>query len=458
MISRTGRILPLTEPVASLEEYITGGGGAALSSALQRGPGAVIEEVRAAGLRGRGGAGFPTARKWAAVRGTGSGTTYVVCNAAEGEPGTFKDRCLLRRNPYQVLEGLAIAAYAVGASRAFVAIKAHYEPEISRLRDALEDLAEADLLGPTPVQLVLGPDEYLFGEEKATLEVIEGNEPLPRIFPPFQVGLFARPDSRNATAVNNVETLAHVPGILSHGAEWFRSNGTDDSPGSTVFTISGDVRCPGVYELALGLPLRVLLDVVGGGARNGGQIKAVVPGASAGLLTADGFDTALDFESMQEAGSGLGSAGFVIYDDSACMVAALLSFARFLSIESCGQCPACKHGTEEITEALERIERGDGSADDLDTIETKSAKVTGGRRCALPVGAQLLVRSAVTAFRDEFAAHLGKPCPLPRDLPVPKLADYDETTRQFTYDERYRRKRPDWTYADEPADGQERAR
>ncbi|HEY0359813.1 MAG TPA: NADH-ubiquinone oxidoreductase-F iron-sulfur binding region domain-containing protein [Mycobacteriales bacterium] len=447
MNPRTGCILPLTEPVDSLSEYLSRGGSEGLATALRRSPDDVIAEIRTAGLRGRGGAGFPTADKWTSVRGAGGPTRYVVCNAAEGEPGTFKDRYILRRNPYLVLEGTAIAAHAVGASRAFVVVKRRYEQELARLRRALAELTEADLLGPVPVQLVLGPDEYLFGEEKAALEVIEGGEPLPRIFPPYQVGVYAKRDSRNPTAVNNVETLAHVPTILCNGAAWFRTSGTDATPGSTVFTVSGDIRRPGVYELPFGLPMRVLLELVAGGPANGGRIKAVVPGASAGLLTEDKLDTALDFESMWDAGSGLGSAGFVVYDDSTCMVAATLAFARFLAVESCGQCPACKHGTEEISESLDRIERGLGTEKDLDSVRKKVGTVTGGRRCALPLGAEALVGSALEAFGDEFTAHLGRPCPLPRDLPVPKLVDYDDATGRFRYDEAYRLKRPDWTYA-----------
>jgi NADH:ubiquinone oxidoreductase subunit F (NADH-binding) len=447
MNPRTGCILPLTEPVDSLDEYLSRGGGEGLASALRRSPDEVIAEVRAAGLRGRGGAGFPTADKWESVRGSGGPTRYVVCNGAEGEPGTFKDRYILRRNPYLVLEGTAIAAHAVGASRAFVVVKSRYGPEIARLRGALAELVEADLLGSVPVQLVLGPDEYLFGEEKAALEVIEGSEPLPRIFPPYQLGVFAKRDSRNPTAVNNVETLAHVPNILCNGAAVFRTSGTDASPGSTVFTVSGDVRRPGVYELPFGLPMRALLDLVAGGPADGRRFKAVVPGASAGLLTEDRLDTTLDFDAMRDAGSGLGSAGFVVYDDSACIVAATLTFARFLAIESCGQCPACKHGTEEIAETLERLERGLGTEGDLDTVRKKVGTVTGGRRCALPLGAEALVGSALEAFGDEFAAHVGRPCPLPRDLPTPKITDFDDATGRFSYDERYRLKRPDWTYA-----------
>ena len=455
MTVRVECILPLSEPVASLADYRARGGGEGLAAA-QRDPAGVLAELAASGLRGRGGAGFPTAAKWASVRGAGGPNTYVVCNAAEGEPGTFKDRFLLRRNPYQALEGVAIAACLLGASRAFIVIKRGYRREIARLRVALDELQAAGLLGPSPVQLVLGPDEYLLGEEKAAVEVIEGGDPLPRVFPPYQVGLFARRDARNPVAMNNVETLANVPNIARCGAAWFRANGTDDSPGTMLFTLCGDVRRPGVHELPLGLPLRVLIDLVGGGAVSG-SVKAVLPGASAGLLTAGQLDTPLDFEQLRAVGSGLGSGGFVVYDDSACIVAAVSAFAHFLAIESCAQCPACKQGTHGIAAALARIEEGSGSDQDLDTLLAKCSTVTGGRRCALPLGAALLVRSAVEAFGDEFRAHLGRPCPRPRVLPVPKIVDYDEEAGRFCFDERYRLKQPDWTYAEPEPAAQERS-
>ena len=444
----TERIVPLTEQVPSLDAYLDSGGGAGLIAARKGSPEAVIAQLEAAGLRGRGGAGFPTAKKWASIRAAGCPTTYVVCNAAEGEPGTFKDRFILRRNPYQVLEGIAIASWVVGASRAFVVIKRGYRREIAALRRALTELAAADLLGAVPIQLVLGPDEYLLGEEKAAMEVIEGGQPLPRIFPPYQVGLFARRDSHNPALVNNVETLAHVPDILRRGVDWFRSSGTDESAGNTVFTLSGDVCLPGVHELPLGIPLRMLIELVGGGTRAGRRVKAVVPGASAGLLTERHLDTPLDFESMRQAGSGFGSGGFVVYDDSACIVAVIRTFSRFLAVESCAQCPACKAGTEAITGILGRIERGGGTSADLDTLLAKCSTVTGGARCALPTGEALLVRSALDQFRDEFEAHLGRPCPLPRELPVPKIVDYDERAGRFVYDEWYRCKQPDWSYTE----------
>ncbi|HEV7897461.1 MAG TPA: NADH-ubiquinone oxidoreductase-F iron-sulfur binding region domain-containing protein [Planosporangium sp.] len=456
MIVGTEGILPVTEPAATLSDYLAVGGGEGLALARSHTPEWVIAAIKAAGLRGRGGAGFPTATKWTTVRSAACPTTYAVCNAAEGEPGTFKDRFIIRRNPYQVLEGLAIAAIAVGASRGLIVIKQRYEPEISALVAALQEMQDADLLGPIPIQLVLGPDEYLFGEEKAAIEVIEHAAPLPRIFPPYQVGPFAKRGSPNPTAMNNVETLAHVPQILRRGADWFRAAGTETSPGTMVFTISGDVRRPGLAELPLGIPLRLLVEFVGGGV-TGRRVKAVIPGASGAMLTAEHLDTPLDFDSMLAVGSGLGSAGFAVYDDSACIVAATLVFSRFLAIESCAQCPACKQGTASITECLEKIERGAGSSRDMDTMMAKCATVTGGQRCALPTGEAALVRSAVEQFPGEFEAHLGRACPLPRDLPVPKFVDFDEEAGRFSYDERYQLKQPDWTFAAGPDEDRERS-
>lgn len=447
------RVLPLTEAVGSLDDYRATGGCAGLAEALRRGPESVIAEVEAAGLRGRGGAGFPTAKKWAAIRRSAS-PVHLVCNAAEGELGTFKDRFILRRNAYQVLEGIAIAAYAIGACRAFIAIKAGFHPEIAALCRALDELRAADLLGPTPIQLVLGPDEYLFGEEKAMVEVIEGGKPLPRILPPYQVGLFAKRGMANPVVVNNVETLAHVPAIVRRGAAEFRESGTEGSPGTTVFTLSGDIRLAGVHELPLGLPLRVLIDLFGGGVAPGRRVKAVFAGAAAAPLTETQLDTPLEFDAMRAAGSALGSAGFVVYDDSACIVAATLVFCQFLAIESCAQCPACKHGNEEIVGCLQRIERGYGAESDVDTARAKCGSVTGGQRCFLPTGTALLVRGVLAAFADEITAHLGRKCPLPRELPVPKLVDFDAASHRFCLDERYQFKRADWTYPAESGAGQ----
>jgi NADH-quinone oxidoreductase subunit F len=446
MTVSSGSILLAGGEMSSLDDYIAAGGGLALASALESSPQAVIDEVKRSGLRGRGGAGFPTGAKWEAVRSHPCATKFVICNAAEGEPGTFKDRWLVRHNPYQVVEGLAIAASVIEAERAFIAIKRSFGREISVLRRAIAEMRGSDMLGPVPIEIVLGPDEYLFGEEKALLEVVEGNDPLPRILPPYRVGLFASGGSGNPTVINNVETLANVPHIIAKGAEWFRLFGTETSPGTMVFTLCGDMLRPGVYELPLGLPLRTLLYEIGGGSPEGRALKAVFPGASNAVLSSEHFDTLMDFDSMREVGSGLGSAGFVAYDESACIVRATLAFSRFLYVESCAQCPACKQGSEEITDRLERIERGEGSESDVESALDRCLTVTGGGRCALPTGESLLVQSAIHAFEVEFLEHLGGPCPRPRALPLPKLVDFDEEGGGFVYDERYRLKRPDWTF------------
>lgn len=443
-----GSALLASEPVASVDDYVARGGGRGLTAARERSPEQVIDEVRRSGLRGRGGAGFPTGIKWSTVRDDPCPTKYVVCNGAEGEPGTFKDRWLLRIDPYLVVEGLAIAAYAVGAARAFIGLKAGFRPEVERLTTAMEQMAARDLVGPVPVELIQGPDEYLFGEEKALLEVIEGNDPLPRVVPPWMEGLFREPGSPNPTAVNNVETLANVPGILDRGAEWFRSFGTEDSPGTMLFTLCGDVRSPGVYELPLGYTLRDLVEGVGGGVSEGRRLKAVFPGGSNTIIAPEQLDTPLGFDPMRAVGTGLGSGGFVVYDDSACIVRATLAFSRFLYVESCAQCPACKHGTGAITGLLERIDRGDGSEADVETILARAMTVTDAQRCALPTGETLIAQSAIQVFGSEFAEHLGRPCPRPRELPIPKIVDFDERGGGFRLDDRYHLKRPDWTYAD----------
>ena len=449
MDDQLGQILLTGDPVSSVDEYLARGGGRGLAAAWALPPDDVIELVRRSGLRGRGGAGFPTGIKWRTVREDPCPTKYVVCNAAEGEPGTFKDRWLIRANPFLVVEGLGIAAYAVGAERAFIGIKAGFGPEVARLTAAMEEMAEHDLVGPVPVELIQGPDEYLFGEEKALLEVIEGNDPLPRIVPPWMEGLFRRPGSPNPTVANNVETLANVPLILDRGPEWFRSFGTEDSPGTMLFTLSGDVRHPGVYELPLGHPLRDLVEGVGGGAPEGRRLKAVFPGASNTIISPEQLDTPLSFDTMGAVGTGLGSGGFVVYDDSACIVRATLAFSRFLYVESCGQCPACKHGTGAITDLLERIDRGEGSEGDVETILARALTVTDAQRCALPTGETLVAQSAIQVYGSEFAEHLGRACPRPRDLPVPKIVDFDVAAGGFRFDDRYRLKQPDWTYADE---------
>ncbi len=397
------------------------------------------------GLRGRGGAGFPTGEKWRSVRAFGAGPRFAVCNAAEGEPATFKDRLLLRTNPYQVLEGLAIAAYAVGARQAYLGLKEAFAPETEAVQRALQEMQRADALGGIQIEVVLGPDLYLYGEETGLEEVIEGRLPLPRVARPFMLGLFAEPPNDNPTLVNNVETLANVPHIIAEGADWLRATGTDTSPGTMVFSICGDVDREGVFELPLGTPMRHLVEDLAGGTPEGRSLKAIFPGASNTVIVPEQLDTPMDFDSMRQVGSGLGAAGFAVFDDSACIVKATYLYSRFLYVESCGQCPACKFGTGEATEILRAIEEGGGGERDVEVLLVRAKGSTDGQKCALPTGESLLVQSAVQLFRDEFEGHIGTTCPLPRNLPFHKIVDWDAEAGRFSYDDTYARRQPDWT-------------
>jgi NADH-quinone oxidoreductase subunit F len=428
---------------SSFDDYVANGGGRGLERALTMAPEQVIEEVALSGLRGRGGAGFPTARKWAALH-TGTGPRYVVCNAAEGEPATFKDRLLIRRNPYRVLDGLQVAAYAVGAERAYIGLKDAFRTEFDALSLALDEMERGGAL-PVPVEMVAGPDHYLLGEETGLLEVIEEREPLPRVARPFYWGLFASPPNENPTAVNNVETLSNVAHILAEGPDWLRQSGTEASPGTMCFTVAGDVEREGVYELPMGTSLRELL-VAASGVRGDEEVKVIFPGASSTALVPEQLETPLSFEAMAAVGSGLGAGGFAVYDDSTCVVEVALLFARFLHVESCGQCPPCKLNSGDVVEFLVALERGDPEAD-LDEALVRARGATDGQKCALPTGTSLLMQSLFLTFEGEFRAHAGRECPSPRGLVLPKLVDWDRDAGRFTFDEGYARKRPDWTYA-----------
>jgi NADH-quinone oxidoreductase subunit F len=443
---RVGRV-PLLEPVRSFDDYVAGGGARGLEVALAAAPDAVIDEVTKSGLRGRGGGAFPTGDKWRSIRSTGTGARFAVCNGAEGEPATFKDRSLLRANPYQVMEGLAIAAYAVGAERCYVGVKGSFTEEVRAVQHALEEMRGADALGGIPFEVVLGPDLYLFGEETGLEEVIEDRLPMPRVARPFMLGLFATPPNDNPTLINNVETLANVPHILADGPDWLRSNGTETSPGTMVFTVCGDVRTEGVFELPLGTPLRFLVEECAGGPADGRSVKAIFPGASTTVIPAQELDAPMDVDAMRGIGSGLGAGGFAVFDDSACLVRATYLYSRFLWVESCGQCPACKFGTGEVTRALREIESGSGSEQDVELILQRAKGSTDGQKCALPTGESLLVQSVVQLFGDEFRAHLGTACPLPRELPFHKIVDRDDAAGRFRYDLAYAARQPDWTIA-----------
>jgi NADH:ubiquinone oxidoreductase subunit F (NADH-binding) len=449
------------DPVRSLDDYRSRGGGEAFAAAVAAGEDAVVGVVTDSGLRGRGGGGFPTGRKWTGIREAGPGRRFAVCNAAEGEPGTFKDRALLRHDPYRVLEGLAIASFAVGAERAYIATKARYEREAEQLASAISESAATGLFADLAIELVLGPDEYLFGEEKALLEVIEGHDPLPRLLPPYEHGLFATDvqtgwqsvdapsvgakGQPNPTLVNNVETLAHVPRIVLEGAEWFRSMGTAESPGTTVATVVGDVKAPFVGEIELGIPLRDLIDRAGGPLPKR-TVQAVFSGVANAAITASHLDAPVSYEGLAAAGSGMGSAGFVVYDDTACMVEVARELSRFLYVESCGQCRSCKFGSGEITRRLDDIATGSGTDLDVEVIGARLLSVTDQTRCYLAAEEQILISSILRDFPEEFALHLEGHCSVaPREIRVPKLVEVADGTA--TYDEHHQHKQPDWTYA-----------
>lgn len=451
--------------VTSVTEYFAAGGGGGLARARELGSGGTIQEIRLSGLRGRGGAGFPTGRKWQSVwEAAGEGQSrFVACNAAEGEPGTFKDRAILRANPYQVVEGVAIAALTMDAVQAFIAIKGSFRAELDRLERALSEMEAEGAAGDVPIALVSGPDEYLFGEETGLLQVIEGEAPLPRLVPPYIEGLFASvPESgwssgprvpghpptefgaSNPTLVNNVETLAAVSHVLARGPEWHRSLGTEQSPGVAVCTVVGDVAHAGVGEVEMGTPLGEAIDRIGGGVKEGRRVKAVLSGVSNPVVTGDQLDVPVSYEGMEAIGTGLGSCGFVVYDDTTSAVELARVVSRFLYVESCGQCPACKLGTGAITDQLDALLGGTPRGDELDVLSARLRSVTDGNRCYLPVEEQRVVASLLRAFPGEFLdAQDGRP-PSPRGLQIAKLVDIRDGTA--SYDERQSRKLPDWTY------------
>lgn len=464
----TGFLLP-SAPVASVDEYLASElGGMGVARAVELGREATMNEVAASGLRGRGGGGFPTGQKWKGVASGGGTHRYVVCNAAEGEPGTFKDRALIRANPYQLVEGLIIAAFAVGATEAFICLKASFTQEREQLTRAVAELQDAGVCRDCQVTMVAGPDEYLFGEEKAMLEVIEGGDPLPRLLPPYEHGLFVTapqtgwqakdPETghrgrheSNPTLVNNAETLSNVPHVLARGAEWFRSWGTAQSPGTLVATVVGDVVRPGVAEVELGTPLGDVIEAAGGGVAPARQVKAVFSGVANRVVAANDLTAPFSYEGFADVGSGLGAGGLIVYDDTACMVEVARMFSRFLYVESCGQCPPCKAGSGEITARLARIEGGVGTTRDVEEIGAWLEKVTDGNRCYLPIEERDVVGSILAEFPEEIVEHLERGrCPRPRRLPLPKIVDLADGL--VTYDETHWRKQPDWTYADANAD------
>lgn len=461
-------------PVQSLDDHRRRGGLAGLAAVDDLGPDGVIEELVASGLRGRGGAGFPTGIKWRTLSEGGAeiGQRFVVANGAEGEPGTFKDRTLLRHNPFALIEGLLIAARTLGAARAFVALKASFDVEARRIAAAAAEFAAAGLAPDVQIELVRGPDEYLFGEEKALLEVIEGEDPLPRLFPPYVYGLFttspqlgwsagsslADPgrSGSNPTLVNNVETLSTVPLVVGRGADWYRGHGTPRSPGTIVCTVSGDTIGHGVGEFEMGTPLDEVIDRLGHGLPAGRRVKYVLSGVSNPVIRADHLDVPLSYEALDGIGAGLGTGGFMVFDDRTDPRELAAAVSRFLYVESCGQCPACKLGTARITELLEphreshnesHPEDGaeNGAAGDLRPVELgeltgRLGAVTDSSRCYLPTQEQRLVSSLLP---DIGVDELRQPR---RGLMITKIVDLVDG--RFVLDGRQAHKRPDWSYDD----------
>lgn len=437
------------QPIISLEDFVKRRGGQGIQAALEMEPAAIIEILAASGLRGRGGAGFPTGRKWQTVAGNrlpGVPTTVIV-NAAEGEPGTFKDRTILRRNPYVVIEGALIAARAVGADLVVFAMKQSFAGEVDRMRAAVEEVEDAAWSPGVKLAVFEGPDEYLYGEESALLETIDGRWPFPRIVPTFRRGIetAATEDAPSAPAlVNNTETLANVARIIARGSTWFRSLGTTESPGTMVCTVTGYTQKHGVGEVQMGTPLREVIEDIGGGPRPGHTIKAVLSGVANSVILGSMLDTPVSYEGMSAIGSGLGSGAFIVFDDTVDMTTVAAGVARFLAVESCGQCSPCKLDGIALSDALVNLASSEGGDHGYNVIRRRLSTIADRSRCYLATQQQLVVGSIVEHFGDEFAAHVSRATdPVEPEL-IAELLDI--RGGQAYLDERHRKKQWDWSY------------
>jgi len=462
-------------PITDLDEYVAKGGGEGLQAARKVEPSALIDVVEASGLRGRGGAGFPTGTKWRTVAANRSDVlpTTVVVNGAEGEPGTFKDRTILRNNPYQVVEGALIAALAVDAASVIFGLKRSFGGEVARLRQVIEEAVAAGWADGLEIDVFEGPNEYLYGEETALLETIDGRYPFPRIAPPFRRGVTevvqtaSDADTRSGlsapvemageggdnlappTLVDNVETLANVPKIVARGADWYRTVGTEKSPGTIVCTITGSTVRHGVGEVPMGTPLREAIETIGGGARPGRRIKAVLPGVAQGFVPESLLDTPLSYEALAYIGSGLGSAGFIVLDDAVDVTAVAAGVSRFLAVESCGQCTPCKQDGLQLAELMDKVCRSDAGDHDLVTIQKRVDTVADGARCYLATQHQTVLASLLERFPDEVDRHLQGTAEAVEPELVAELVDIADGVA--TWDERHREKQPDWSYDEVPS-------
>lgn len=441
-------LLQYDKPFTKLEDYLEVGGFEALKQSLKMEPMEIIGIIKKSFLRGRGGAGFPAGIKWDGVRNNPIGAhgaepkRYLVCNFSEGEPGTYKDRFLVQKNPYALIEGMMIASYAIDTINAIICIKIISQREIAILERAIEECRQAGFLGDNvldsghdfPLEIAIGPDSYLLGEDRAQLEVIEGKPAWPRakgIIPVF-VGLYDQP-----TCVNNVETLSTVPYIIRNGPDWFKSIGTADSPGTMIFTLTGDVKYPGMYELPLGTPLSTLINTYGGGPLMGRHIQAVFSGPTNAVIPADKLDTPLDYGSMRKIPSGLGSGGYIVLDNTACVLTMGLNFSKFLALESCGQCTSCKAGTGRITRGLELLEAGEATEETVMAILDDCQHIKGSGHCYLCTEEGIEIGSIFYNFPEVIVEHLEYGCLKDRHLVMPKIKSFEQATNTFTFDVDY---------------------
>ena len=396
----------------AIESYLSSGGYSALRKALGMNPGEITDAVKKSGLRGRGGAGFPAGIKWSFIPPDSKKPVYLCCNADESEPGSFKDREILEKDPHQMIEGIIIACYAIRSHKAYIYIRGEMPYGAKRIQQAIGEAYEHGYLGKNvllsgfdiDMKLYIGAGAYICGEETGLLESIEGKKGEPRPKPPFpaQVGLFGCP-----TIVNNVETLACVPHIINNGADWFSSIGTPRNTGTKIFGLSGHVNNPGLYELPLGINLLELIEEYGGGIPGGRKIKAVSPGgSSSAVFSADELDIAMDFDSVAAAGSMLGTAGVTVMDETVNMIKVAQNLAHFYRDESCGQCVQCREGTWWLEKILREIDEGNGSVEYLDIILDACSQMKGTTICALADGCAMPIESIVTKFRNEFEEHI----------------------------------------------------
>mgnify|MGYP002796716687 CR=1 FL=1 len=396
-----------------IEEYVAADGYKAIEKVLSSmTPDEVIEEIKISGLRGRGGAGFPTWFKWNAAKQSPGNEKYLVCNADEGDPGAFMDRSIMEGDPHKMLEGMMIAGYVSGAKEGYIYVRAEYPLAVERLDNAIKQAREIGLLGDNilgtdfcfDLHIVKGAGAFVCGEGSALTTSIEGNRGMPRVKPPRTVehGLFGKP-----TLLNNVETFANVPIIIQKGADWYKSIGPEKSPGTKAFALTGNIVNTGLIEVPMGTTLRQVIYDIGGGIRGGKKFKAVqIGGPSGGCLTEEHLDLPLDFDSLKKAGAMIGSGGLVVMDEDTCMVEVARFFMNFTQNESCGKCVPCREGTRRMLDILEKIVAGNGELSDLETLEQLADTVTATALCGLGKTAANPVKSTIQFFRDEYIEHI----------------------------------------------------